>query len=257
MLSSDLSRAHETAKAVAARWHAEVRTSPVWRELDVGRWDGLTRPQVVERFPAEVAALARGEMVPIGGGESWADLETRANDALDALLGELADGQRAIVFSHGGLIASVVRRVLGLSMRKPRRLGNVNNTGVTTIRFDGGTRSLARYNDTLHLGPLGKWSEERLKRGCTVVAVHESLPDAYEAPERTYSLDELGGDAARAIAQLVSEHPGQRVGLVADARAQHGLVAEILDAREVGAARGVTHLVASERGHTLAELNCH
>lgn len=252
VLASDLSRARDTGVAVASRWHAEVRTEERWREIDVGRWDGLTRPQVVARFPAEVAALARGEMVPIGGGESWADLEKRANDALEDLRQSLSEGQRAIVFSHGGLIASVVRRCLGLSMRRPRRLGNVNNTAMTTMRFDDTGWHLVRYNDALHLGPIGKWSAERLKRGCTVVALHETLPDGYAAPERTYALSALGDDA---LTRLASDHPGERIGLTLDADAQGGLVSEILEV-EQRAGSGVTHVVASERGHTLAELNC-
>lgn len=253
VLGSDLSRARDTGIAVASRWHAEVKTEERWREIDVGRWEGLTRPQVVARFPDEVAALARGEMIPIGGGESWADLEKRANAALEDLRQSLQDGQRAIVFSHGGLIASIVRGRLGLSMRRPRRLGNVNNTAVTTLRYDDGEWSLQRYNDTLHLGPVGKWGAERLKRGCTVVALHQELPELYEKPNQTYELDELSSDA---LAQLAQKHGGERVGLQLEPDTQRAMVAEILGDSRVGEATGVTHVVASERGHTLAEMNC-
>lgn len=256
VLASDLSRARDTGVAVASRWHTEVRTDERWREIDVGRWDGLTRPQVVARFPAEVAALARGEMIPIGGGESWADLEKRANDALEDLRQSLADGARAIVFSHGGLIASVVRRRLGLSMRRPRRLGNVNNTAMTTLRFDDRGWHLVRYNDALHLGPLGKWSSERLKRGCTVVALHETLPESYQAPQRTYALAALDSSPDEALTRLATDHPGERIGLALDPDEQRGLVSRILDVEHAGDTSGVTHVVASERGHTLAELNC-
>ena len=53
VLSSDLSRAADTAEALGA----PVEHDPRWREIDVGRWEGLTMEQVVERFPEQIAAL--------------------------------------------------------------------------------------------------------------------------------------------------------------------------------------------------------
>src|ERR687894_931603 len=49
--ASDLSRARETAAAVAERQELEVRTLPELREVDVGSWAGLTKTEALERFP--------------------------------------------------------------------------------------------------------------------------------------------------------------------------------------------------------------
>lgn len=49
--SSDLRRALETAEIVAAEHDLPVRIDPGLREIDVGSWEGLTRDEVLERFP--------------------------------------------------------------------------------------------------------------------------------------------------------------------------------------------------------------
>jgi probable phosphoglycerate mutase len=49
--ASDLSRAVETAEIVAQEHELPVRIDPGLREIDVGSWEGLTRDEVLERFP--------------------------------------------------------------------------------------------------------------------------------------------------------------------------------------------------------------
>jgi len=259
VISSDLSRAADTARAAAAHWDATLSLDPAWREIDVGRWEGLTRDEVAEKFPEEIEALAGGQMVKIGGAESWADLAARVSAALRRLKDGLEPGQRAIVFAHGGVITSIMTAVLGVGLRKPRRLGNVNNTSVTTVRFDGDDAQLLRYNDTSHLGPLGKWGSQRLADGATVVRL---LPEKAVALPRTYALGGLEGERldvpgiTEALAALTMRHPKEHVGLRTTAASIGTLANEILGAAKVSAPMGVTHVVASDRGHTLADYNC-
>src|SRR5437764_266405 len=49
--TSDLLRARETAEIVAARLGADVVALRELREIDVGEWEGLTWPEIEERFP--------------------------------------------------------------------------------------------------------------------------------------------------------------------------------------------------------------
>ena len=262
LLASDLQRARDTGAAVAARLGATLTTAKEWREIDVGRWEGLTRDEVAERFPEEIARLGRGEMVPIGGGESWADLAVRAEKALQALRRDLAPGQRAFVFCHGGVIAALLTRLFALPLRRPRRLGNVTNTGVTTLRFEGETPRLLQYNDTLHLGPVGKWGEERRQAGAAVLALmaDEQAPAGYTPTEQAYTLGRDEGahhdDPLEAIGELARRHGGERVTLRGEGDALRELVHRILARPVTVGPAGVTHVVASERGHALADFNC-
>lgn len=250
ILSSDLSRARNTARAVGERIGAEPELHQSWREIDVGDWEGLTRAEVKERFPEQIAALKAGKPIKIGGAESWLELAQRSHRAFEALRAELGPGQRAVVFAHGGVIASLVGLLFGVS-RDKRRLGNVANTAMTTIRHDGQRPSLLRYNDATHVGPLPAWGQERLERGATVVGL---VPESYryDAPLKESS----EGDLAAHLGTLAEAHPGERLGLVVDPKRWSAFALSVLGNQvALGAPLGPTHVVITEDGHTLADLN--
>ena len=147
VLSSDLSRAADTAKASGV----EVEHDRAWREIHVGDWEGLTMEQVVERFPEQMEALKARQTFAIGGGESWPEVFARADASLAALRARLPDGGRAIVFTHGGIIAALVSGLLGARDRFPWPLGRMRNTGRTTLRFTDEQVELVSHNDNTHL----------------------------------------------------------------------------------------------------------
>ena len=147
VLSSDLSRAADTAKAAGA----QVEHDRSWREIHVGDWEGLTMEQVVERFPEQIAALKDRRTFAIGGGESWPEVFQRADTALGALRRRLPDGGRAIVFTHGGIIAALLSGLLGVRQAFPWPLGRMRNTGRTTLRFLGDGVELVAHNDDSHV----------------------------------------------------------------------------------------------------------
>jgi broad specificity phosphatase PhoE len=154
VLCSDLSRCCDTAEALGL----PIERVRAWREVDVGRWEGLTRAEVAERFPDEVARLREGAQdVAIGGGESWMDLHARIEAAFGELRARLEPGARALVITHGGVIHGLLSGLLGLRDQRPRPIGRVSNTGISTVRFDGDAMTLVRYNDSGHLGPIGQW----------------------------------------------------------------------------------------------------
>ena len=59
VFSSDLSRALDTARAVAAVHGLEVTVDPRLREKNFGTWEGLTDVEIAERFP-DASARAVG-----------------------------------------------------------------------------------------------------------------------------------------------------------------------------------------------------
>jgi probable phosphoglycerate mutase len=146
-ITSDLSRAADTAAALGA----VPERDPAWREIDVGNWEGLTMDQVVERFPEQIAALRARRTFEIGGGESWPEVFARADGALEALRTRLPHGGRAVVFTHGGIIAAILSGLLGVRDRFPWPLGRMRNTGRTTLRFSSGGVELVAHNDDTHL----------------------------------------------------------------------------------------------------------
>ncbi|HEX9371110.1 MAG TPA: histidine phosphatase family protein, partial [Roseiflexaceae bacterium] len=75
--SSDLKRAWETARAVAAALDLAPRLDPSLREIDVGSWSGLTSTEVLARDTDTYERIKSGEDVARGGGERFLDLYTR------------------------------------------------------------------------------------------------------------------------------------------------------------------------------------
>jgi probable phosphoglycerate mutase len=147
VLSSDLTRAADTAIATGA----EVEHDRAWREIDVGNWEGLTMDEVLVRFPGEIEALKARRPFPIGGGESWPEVFDRADAALASLRNRMPHGGRAIVFTHGGIIAGLLSGLLGVRSRFPWPLGRMRNTGRTTLRFSDDQVDLVAHNDDSHV----------------------------------------------------------------------------------------------------------
>jgi broad specificity phosphatase PhoE len=204
VFSSDLSRAADTARALGR----DITFEPAFREVDVGDWEGLDRREVALKFPEQVEALASGAHdVKIGGGESWDDLYRRVDAAFAGLAERASWAEHIVVFTHGGVIASLFAGLLGIRNRHPRPLGRMVNTGISTVHVDDGVVFLERWNDATHLGPLGAWGSERLERGDAVVGlVSHSPPAEEETPAEGGRL--RGGPSLLAVERLADWYRG-------------------------------------------------
>ncbi|MDX1661235.1 MAG: histidine phosphatase family protein [Gemmatimonadota bacterium] len=135
--ASPLRRARETAEILADRLDLEVEEEPALRELDHGRWDGLLKSEIVERYPDEYAAYeADPKTVRRGGGESYDDLAARLWPALERLAGEHV-GERIAAVCHGGPIRLVMSRVLDRPLSERDSFGVVNASFFEVELSDG------------------------------------------------------------------------------------------------------------------------
>lgn len=101
--SSDLERAHHTARVIATPHGLPVTADPRMREREAGGWTGLTRDEIEAQYPGY---LADGRRPP--GYEHDESLAERAFAALRDLAAAL-DGGTGVVVSHGGVILTVER----------------------------------------------------------------------------------------------------------------------------------------------------
>jgi broad specificity phosphatase PhoE len=116
--TSDLARARETAEIVAARLGADVLPLRDLREIDVGEWEGLTWPEIEERYPEGARSWhARGY-----GWESGETYEQLGERVVAALRRIAADhpSQRVLVVGHGGTIRATRAFIEGLSVPESR-----------------------------------------------------------------------------------------------------------------------------------------
>jgi broad specificity phosphatase PhoE len=115
MLSSDLSRAWQTAEAVGTRLGVEVVAEPRLREIYAGTWEGLLRTEIIAQDPDEHAAWVRGDAeVRMGGGESRTDAGRRASAAIAEAEAAL-DGETLVCVAHGAALKAAVFLLLGAS----------------------------------------------------------------------------------------------------------------------------------------------
>lgn len=151
LYTSDLQRALETADVVAETLGLRIGQDPRWREVDLGRWQGLTGAQVRERWPEEIAAIEQGDDVPRGGGESYAQVQQRTVEAVQDLVAR-HPGETVCVVTHGGPIRLLIAAVEGYPLADLRqRAGPIGNTSLTVVEAFDGFVGLRIVADTSHL----------------------------------------------------------------------------------------------------------
>lgn len=114
IISSDLSRAHETAQALAARLGIDVKVDARLRETYAGEWQGLTRDELEDRFGDALAAWSAGSHIRPGGGETRVEVAERMVDAISEGLAQTGAGQTLVVATHGGSARAAIGSLLGL-----------------------------------------------------------------------------------------------------------------------------------------------
>ena len=128
IVSSDLSRAYDTARAVAELCDLPIRKDPRLREGNVGEWSGLTRAEIRERFPQELAAFEAGDDIHRGTtGERESEVMVRAGAAMAQVCDELAPGETAVVVCHGVSARDAVGAMLGWPLDAVRKVRSMDN----------------------------------------------------------------------------------------------------------------------------------
>jgi probable phosphoglycerate mutase len=127
VVSSDLVRASATAELVAAG--VPVTLDKRLREINAGRWQGLTREEITAAGEGEaLVAWRRGEDVPLGGAERPSELGRRGAEALLEHAGALSGGTLLVV-AHGALLRAAVLTLLGLEQPRWTLLAGLGNCG--------------------------------------------------------------------------------------------------------------------------------
>ncbi|MBI5682345.1 MAG: histidine phosphatase family protein [Deltaproteobacteria bacterium] len=114
--SSDLQRAVKGADIVGRRLGIKPVKMHEFRELSLGRWEGLTREEGAERFPEEAGFRFRDLAISkVQGGESLQDLKNRVVPKLNEILNRHRDEAVCLV-AHGGVNRVILCDAMGLPM---------------------------------------------------------------------------------------------------------------------------------------------
>jgi len=150
IISSDLSRARETAEALAERVGLEVELDEGLREIDAGKWEGLTRPEILVGWPEDYHAWRRGDFVRIGGGETRPELAERVSAAVRNHAQRVSG--TLVIVGHGAALRGATLQLLGLPLQQWGAFVGLSNAHWSILEpgESGGLR-LKRYNE----GPPG------------------------------------------------------------------------------------------------------
>lgn len=122
VLSSDLKRAVHSARIIGDMIGLSPEPHRDFREIHLGRWEGMTRDEIIAHFPAEFEQRSRTiAEFRIEGGESFADVRTRVIPRLTAYL-ETHNGKNILLVAHGGVNRVILCHVLGLPLDHLNRL---------------------------------------------------------------------------------------------------------------------------------------
>jgi len=150
IVASPLSRAVQTAEAIACQFSLTVEPQPDLIDIDFGHWQGTTAEQVRERWPELLERwYSAPHTVEIPGGETLAQLRVRAMAAVSALI-ERHRGQTIVLVGHTVLNRVLLLAMLGLGNERFWRLGQ-GTCAINVIDAEAADYTLVTLNDTAHL----------------------------------------------------------------------------------------------------------
>lgn len=161
---SDLKRARHTAEIIFGDRGKDVVVSPNLREINFGRWEGMTFEEIKLREGAKFTSWMENpdEKTIIPQGESLAILNervmTEVNNILEEHKNEEKDKTIAIV-CHGGAIRIILCNVLNLELKNLWFIKQ-NSTALNIIEYYNHKGVISLLNDTSH---LEDWWESGLK----------------------------------------------------------------------------------------------
>lgn len=149
-ISSDLSRAYDTATAICGR--KTVERDRRWREFAFGEWEGLTWEQIVARHPdlAQAASTSvRGYTPP--GGESFDEVLERVSRALADCRAD--ENQNVLIVTHAGPLHAMLHAFFGHRQAEMAEVIGVrfSPASITRIEVSGEQAELLALNDVAHV----------------------------------------------------------------------------------------------------------
>lgn len=148
--ASDLSRARETAQAVADRHGHKVEMHVGLRERGFGVFEGQTWVELQAAYPVETEAWRKRlpDSAPPGG-ETLLQLQARVVATVDELAAR-HPGEQVLMVAHGGVLDMLYRLATRLDLQAPRSW-ELTNTAVNRLLWSPEGLNLVGWADTAHL----------------------------------------------------------------------------------------------------------
>jgi len=148
--SSPLVRALDTAAPTASIHRLETQVDGGLIDIDYGEWQGVSRADVIERYPELHRTWSEApHLVIFPGGESLADVRSRVLPATKHLASS-HPGATIALFSHRVVIKVLLGALLGLDDSHFWEIRQ-DPGAVNLVEISGDRVALVHMNDTCHL----------------------------------------------------------------------------------------------------------
>ncbi|HEX7891000.1 MAG TPA: histidine phosphatase family protein [Ramlibacter sp.] len=149
--SSDLGRAHETARAISHAAGIPVVAHSGLRERRFGLFEGKTFHEIHETWPEDALNWKKRipEWTPPEGGESLLQLRERVTRTMSDLASRHT-GQLIAVVAHGGVLDALYRVATGQEVNSPRTW-QLPNGAINRLLWTPEGFTLVGWSDTQHL----------------------------------------------------------------------------------------------------------
>ncbi|MEJ6021803.1 histidine phosphatase family protein [Ramlibacter sp. PS4R-6] len=149
--SSDLGRAHETAREISEVTGLPVVRSEGLRERAFGMFEGKTFDEIHEAWPDHAQNWRRRlpEWQPPEGGESLVELRARVQRTMEELAAR-HPGEQIVVVAHGGVLDALYRIATGQEVNSPRTW-ELPNGAINRLLWTPEGFTLVGWSDTQHL----------------------------------------------------------------------------------------------------------
>ncbi|MGM9929549.1 MAG: histidine phosphatase family protein [Bacillus sp. (in: firmicutes)] len=136
--SSSSKRAYETAKLIDSDRHIPLETSDDLQEMYFGEWDGQFVDDVKARYPQEYETFWEAPHLFEGvNGETFSDVQKRAEKALKTILESEKDGSNVLVVTHSIFLRVLLATIKNLPLSDVFKQNRPGNTSLTKVIVDG------------------------------------------------------------------------------------------------------------------------
>lgn len=149
--SSDLLRAHDTARCISEKAGVPVVPHQGLRERHFGMFEGKTFDEIHRQWPDHHDNWRRRipEWQPPEGGESLLQLRARVQQTVHELAARHA-GEQIVVVAHGGVLDTLYRLATGQEVNSPRTW-HLPNGAINRLLWTPQGFTLVGWSDTQHL----------------------------------------------------------------------------------------------------------
>jgi broad specificity phosphatase PhoE len=153
--SSPLSRARETAEAIAGFHNVEVQSLEGLIDLHFGEWEGLSREEVEKRYPNLYKQWEQEpHRVIFPGGEGLDAVSSRAMKAVEEILKQHPE-ETVVMASHRVVLKVLICALLGLDNSHFWNIAQ-DTTALNCFHHRDGAWICNFLNDTCHVQGIGE-----------------------------------------------------------------------------------------------------